>query len=69
MENLQWNCPAPVGIPPFDEQHWELHRQLWRLIRTLETDPNGALPEYRFVQLTEQTATRSHRIALGASTR
>ena len=55
MEHIQWNCPAPIGIAQLDEQHWELHRLLWRLLQTLDTDPDGAVPEFQFIQLAKQT--------------
>jgi hemerythrin-like metal-binding protein len=55
MGSIQWNCPMPIGVAQLDEQHWGLHRHLWRLLRTLETVPFGALPEYRFIQLYEKT--------------
>jgi len=56
MERIQWACPAPMGIPLFDIQHLELHERLRGLLTTLESDPNGALSEYRFIQLSELTA-------------
>ena len=33
-----------------------MHRLLLRLTATLEKDPGGALPEYRFIQLAEETS-------------
>jgi len=56
MEHFQWDFPAPVGMLEIDEQHRELHGLLLKLFGTLATDPNGALPEFRFIRLLEQTA-------------
>jgi hemerythrin len=47
---------APLGVLQLDQQHRDLLRLLQRLERTLEADPGGALPEYRFVQLAEETS-------------
>lgn len=55
MRTVQRHAPAPVGVAKLDEQHVELDKLLGRLIETLESDPGGALPEFRFVQLAEQT--------------
>ena len=56
MENIRWRDPALVGVLVLDQQHRELLRLLHRLEKTLEADPGGALPEYRFVQLAEETS-------------
>ncbi len=55
MIDILRNCPPPVGVDLLDGQHLELHRLLWGLVRTLETDPKGPLAEYRFIQLVDQT--------------
>jgi len=55
VEHVQWNLPASVGILQVDEQHRELHGLLLKLFGTLATDPNGALSEFRFIRLVEQT--------------
>jgi hemerythrin len=56
MAQAKWNCPETIGIPKIDEQNAELDRLLRRLVGTLATDPDGALPEYRLAQLVEQTS-------------
>jgi hemerythrin len=55
MIDILRNCPPPVGVDLLDGQHLELHRLLWGLMRTLETDPKGFLSEYRFIQFVDQT--------------
>jgi hemerythrin len=56
MIDLLKNCPASVGIAWLDEQHLELHRLLWGVLKILETDPSGALAGDRFIQLADQTS-------------
>ena len=56
MAHVQWDLPAPVGILQVDVQHRELHGLLLKLFGTLATDPGGALSEFRFIRLVEQTA-------------
>jgi len=56
MIDLLRNCPALVGVTRLDDQHQEMHRLLWGLLKTLETYPSGSQPEYRFIQFSDQTA-------------
>jgi len=55
MGSVPRHMPLPVGILLLDEQHAELDQLLCRLLETLSVDPGGALSEFRFVQLAEQT--------------
>lgn len=47
MDDPQWKSPAPTGVDQLDEQHQRMHQ----LFRLLETEPEHAGAEDRFVEL------------------
>lgn len=54
MADLQWDCPASVGVDRLDEQHRVLHRLIMSLAGTLETSPGALGTEERFLEVFEK---------------